>query len=87
MPKKSKPDLIVIKKKKLATKQMSSSFSSDKVGSSISNIGTQNDESKETKNFVPSPELTLSEDSSHASVAHDTYPVSNEQGRIFFLLN
>lgn len=53
---------------------MSNSFSHDAINFPYLNIGTHNDESKETKNFVPSPEL--SEDSSHASVTHDTYSVS-----------
>lgn len=55
---------------------MNSSFSSDKINFPHPNIGTDNDESKETLNFVPSPELTISEDSSHASITDDTYPVS-----------
>lgn len=73
---KSKPDLIVIKKKKLVTKQISSSFSNDKINVPQSNAGPspENDESKETNNFVPSPEL--SEEYSHELVTHDTYPVS-----------
>lgn len=74
--KKPKPDLIVIKKKKLIPKHTSNSFSTDKIHFPHPNIGTNNDESKESKNFLPSPEL--SEDSSHASVTHDTYPVSTK---------
>lgn len=62
---------------------MSSSFSGDKINFPHPNIGTDNDESKETKNFVPSPEL--SEDSSHASDMHDSYPVSIWPQRIFRL--
>lgn len=70
--KKAKPDLIVIKKKKVTKQPASSGFSRDTINFP-NPIGTHNDESKETKNFVPSPEL--GEDSSHAFVAHDTYSV------------
>lgn len=67
--------MIVIKKKKLIAKHAIGSVSGDKINFENPNIiGTDNDESKETKNFVPSPEL--SEDFSQTSITHDTYPVS-----------
>lgn len=79
--KKAKPDLIVIKKKKLIAKHAIGSVSGDNINSANPSIGTDNDESKETKNFVPSPEL--SEDFSHTSITHDTYPVS--MAAIYFI--
>lgn len=79
--KKAKPDLIVIKKKKLIAKHAIGSVSGDNINSANPSIGTDNDESKETKNFVPSPEL--SEDFSDTSITHDTYPVS--MAAIYFI--
>lgn len=72
----------MIKKKKLAKKPPSSSFSHNTINFPYPNIGTHNDESKETKNFVPSPEL--SDDSSHASVTHDTYSVSMNDRSVLY---
>lgn len=64
----------MIKKKKLIAKHAIGSVSGGKMNFADPNIGTDNDESKETKHFVPSPEL--SEDFSQTSITHDTYSVS-----------
>lgn len=72
-----KPDLIVIKKKKLIANQMNVSSGHEKNNISHTSFGTDFNESKESQQFVPSPELGEdSGDSSLTSVTHDTYSVS-----------